>query len=58
MAEELPEITTAVLDQWEQSARDDLAAGKVWSVHPAAILSAVKEIRDLRREVRLRERQT
>ena len=44
-----PDITEAVLDQWQQSAEADLATDRPWSCHPAAILEVVAELRRHRR---------
>lgn len=43
-----PEITDVVLDQWEDSANQDRAAGRLWSVNPVAVLAVVAEVRRLR----------
>ena len=48
MAEQLPEITNDILDQWEASADQDASMGLPWSVNPLAILAVVKEMRTLR----------
>jgi len=48
MTARLPEITDAVLDQWEASAAIDEEDGRTWSVHPLAVLAIVAEVRRLR----------
>lgn len=45
---ETPEITSAVLDQWAESAQADAEAGRAWSVNPLAILAVVQELRAVR----------
>lgn len=43
-----PDITAAVLDQWEQSAREDDREGLAWHCHPQAILAVIAELRAAR----------
>lgn len=44
---EPPTITPAILDKWEASALDDLAAESLWRVNPLAILGVVRDMRAL-----------